>query len=128
MKATAIDPGWTTGLAFYSSHAGTLTGSRSVKGERLERCLREPWARQQDLFVVERIPESGDSTTYALYLDTLRQLRRVKRATVVTPSPGEWKPWAKAHPLPVLWADRVKDQHTRDASSMLYWWLMTHEA
>lgn len=130
MRIISIDPGHSTGVCFfhagYDSNVG-LSGTMTVAHDRILATFeRRWWDVHYDKYLVERPPKGGDDETVRCYLN-LRDRFNKTPGKLVLVSPGEWKPWVKANPIPDKWKTTCQDQHQRDAAGMLHWWLSTHK-
>lgn len=91
--------------------------------ERGTRFVRECAHRGEPLTaIVERPPAGAREPGGAARLIAEWLVFVGSIATTAWVSPGEWKPWIKANPLPPL---PKTSQHERDAANLLRWWLST---
>lgn len=136
--ALAFDPGPSTGIvrahwpepmvdAFRELQWSACTVRESLLWgwlqERGTRLVMEYAQRKEPCRVlVERPPQAAASPAGAARLiqEWLGEVGCLVTVRVI--SPGEWKPWAKAHPLH---RGITKSQHERDALGMFKWWLET---
>lgn len=128
MRLISLDPGWSCGICFFhGGHGVGLSGTLTLAHDKVLGVFeRHWWDYKYDKYLVERPPKGGDDITVRLYLDLQDRFGKAKGKLVLI-SPGEWKPWTKANPMPDRWKALCRDQHQRDAAGMLHWWLSTHK-
>lgn len=130
MLLLAVDPGASTGIAFYAQRPLEIPALRTntLSPLRLRSWLarKHQWHADDYTVLVERIPEGGMRETVLIEALILEQLEPLAKA-LHRPSPGEWKPFVKANRIPYEWYAQCHSDHEQDAAGMLWWWLQTHK-
>lgn len=138
--AVCVDPGPSTGIVLadwpsarpvdwstvvWTAQTVAQDALRDWLTERASRFVRECALRHEPCFVLmERPPQRSRTPAGAAQIvqEWLRDWGCVTTALQV--SPGQWKPWVRANPIPET-ATKLHTPHERDALSLLWYGIGT---